>query len=112
MKIIKQIRDSKEEYRRQMARVNELLSDYQFVYKKISDYIWGFAGGTGKDMLQTQYDLIDLFEDGAAKGKHVLDVTGEDVASFCDGLIRDNMLWTVKLRERLNYKINKKLGHF
>lgn len=110
LKIIKQIQNRKKEYRRQMARVDALPEDYQFVYRKINDYIWGFAGGTGTDMLKTQYDLIDLFEDGAAQGKHVLDVTGEDVASFCDRLICTNTLWTDKLRGRLNYKINKKLG--
>lgn len=110
LNIIKQIRNSKDEYRKQMARVDSLPDDYQFVYRKINDYIWGFAGGMGTDMLKTQYDLIDLFEESAAQGKHVLDVTGDDVALFCDQLICDNLLWTDKLRKRLNYKINKKLG--
>jgi DNA-binding ferritin-like protein (Dps family) len=32
--------------------------------------------------------LLDLFETGAADGKRVLDITGEDVAAFCDELLR------------------------
>jgi len=34
--------------------------------------------------------LIELFEVGEADGKHVLKVTGDDVAEFCDELIRSS----------------------
>lgn len=108
--IIRKIRASKKEYYNQMKRVEALPEDYRFVYEKIVKYIWNFAGGTGFDMLKTQYDLIDLFESGAAEGKHVLEITGQDVAAFCDGLIRDNTLWTNRLRQKLNHKVNKKLN--
>lgn len=108
----KKISASKKEYREQIERVRALPEDYRFVYKKIGSYIWNFAGGTGMDMLKTQYDLIDLFEAGSAEGKHVLEITGTDVASFCDRLIQDNNLWTNRFRNRLNRKINKRLyGH-
>lgn len=109
MNIIKNIRESKKEYRRQMEKVKELPSDYQFVFKKIQNYMWGFAGGDGLDMLKTQYELIELFEISSSEGKHVLDVTGEDVAGFCDELIRDNRLWTDSVKRRINRKVNKKL---
>lgn len=106
---IKKIRESKREYSKNMARAAALPADYRFVYEKIVAYIWSFAGGTGMDMLKTQYDLIELFEEGAAQGKNVLDVTGTDAASFCDELIRENRLWTDGLRRRLNRKINRRL---
>ena len=106
---IKKIRESKREYSKNMARAAALPEDYRFVYEKIVVYIWSFAGGTGMDMLKTQYDLIELFEEGAAQGKNVLDVTGTDAASFCDELIRENRLWTDGLRRRLNRKINRRL---
>ena len=109
-RIISKIRASKREYYKQMERVKALPEDYRFVYEKILNYIWSFSGGTGFDMLKTQYDLIDLFESGAAEGRHVLEITGEDVAEFCDSLIRDNTLWTNRLRSKLNQKINKKLN--
>ena len=34
-----------------------------------------------------QYELIELFEAGAADGRQVLEITGEDVASFADELV-------------------------
>lgn len=108
--VIKKIIGDKKEYRKQMERVDALPEEYRFVYKKIQDYMWSLAGGTGLDMLKTQYDLIDLFEDSAAEGKHVLDVTGEDVAGFCDQLIQGNTLWTDGIGRRLNRKMNNKLG--
>lgn len=102
--------EEKRAWRRAMKRVATLPDDYRFVYEKIVAYIWSFAGGTGMDMLKTQYDLIELFEEGAAQGKNVLDVTGTDVASFCDELIRENRLWTDGPRRRLNRKINRRLS--
>lgn len=39
----------------------------------------------------------------------MLAVTGEDVAAFCDALIRDNTLWPDRLRRRLNRRVNKRL---
>ena len=53
-------------------------------------------------MLKTQQELIELFETSAADGKHVLEVTGEDVAGFCDEFIRDTKKWTDNYREKLN----------
>lgn len=105
--IIKKIIGDKKEYREQMARVEALPEDYRYVYNKIQSYMWSFSGGSGMDMLKTQYDIIDLFETGAAEGKHVLEVTGEDVADFCDELMRSNKLWTDGIRNRLNSKMNK-----
>lgn len=31
--------------------------------------------------------VLELFEEGAAAGKDVLEITGTDVAAFCDGLL-------------------------
>lgn len=108
--IIKRIQDDKKEYRDQMARIAALPEGYRFVFGKLQSYMWSFAGGDGFDMLKTQYDLIDLFEAGAAEGIHVLDVTGEDVAGFCEELIRGNKLWTDGIRKRLNRSMHRKFA--
>lgn len=73
----------------------------------MSDYIWSFAGGDGMDTLETQYKLIDLFSEAAADGLEVLDVTGKDVAGFCDELIRGNKSWLDSPRKRLNRSIGR-----
>ncbi len=107
---IKKISESKREYKQQMARVALLPKDYQFVFKKIQNHMWMFAAGAGYDMLKVHYDLIELFEEGAANGRHVLEITGEDVAAFCDELLRNATTYTENWRESLNRDILKELG--
>lgn len=101
---------SKREYKRHMARVDALPKDYQYVFKKIQTHMWMFAAGSGYDMLKIHYDLIELFEAGAAEGKQVLEITGEDVASFCEELLRSASTYTQNWREALNRDIQKKVG--
>lgn len=107
---IRKMIESKREYKQQMARVKALPEDYQYVFKKIQSHMWMFAAGSGYDMMKIHYDLIELFEAGAAEGKHVLEITGEDVASFCDELLRGARTYTEDWRETLNRDIQKKLG--
>lgn len=107
---IKKMIESKREYKQQMARVEALPKDYQYVFKKIQRHMWMFAAGSGYDMMKIHYGLIELFEAGAADGKHVLEITGEDVAAFCDDLLRNASTYTENWREALNRDILKKLG--
>ena len=93
-----------------MARVKTLPEDYQFVFDKMQKYMWSFAGGDGYDMLKTQYDLIELFEYSVAENIHVLEVTGQDVAGFCDELMRGNKLWIDSIRKKLNNDMKKQLN--
>lgn len=107
---IKKIIESKREYKQKMARVEALPKDYQYVFKKIQEHMWMFAAGAGYDMMKIHYGLIELFETGAADGKHVLEITGKDVAGFCDELMRSASTYTENWRESLNRDILKKLG--
>jgi DNA-binding ferritin-like protein (Dps family) len=107
---IKKIRASKREYKQHMERVKALPEDYQYVFKKIQSHMWKFAAGSGYDMMKIQYDLIELFEEGAAEGKCVLEVTGRDVAAFCDELLLNAKTYTADWREKLNHDILSKLG--
>lgn len=102
---IKKIILDKKEYKQQLARADELPEEYLFVFYKIHDYIWRYAGGDGSDMIVTQNKLIELFEESAAEGKNVLDVTGEDVVGFCDELLLDTKKWTDRYRRKLNKDI-------
>lgn len=104
---IKKLQAEKKEYRRHMERVRQLPEEYRFVFEKMQAYMWSFAGGDGRDMLKTQYELLELFEEGAARGKAVLDLTGKDVAGFCQQLIQGNRLWLDGRRERLNRQLEK-----
>lgn len=110
MELIKKILGDKKEYREQMARAEALPEDYRFVFEKIHGYMWRFAGGDGSEMLKTQNELIEFLEAGAADGKHVLDVTGKDIAGFCDEFLCDTKKWTDNFRNKLNRDMMNKLG--
>lgn len=108
--VFKKLVGDKREYRQMMARVQKLPEDYQFVFRKIQQYTWSFTGGDGMDMLKVHYDLIELFELGAADGKRVLEITGDDVAGFCDELLKNTKTYTEDWRVKLNRDVASKLG--
>lgn len=101
---------SKREYKQQMNRVHVLPEEYRYVFQKIQDHMWQFAAGSGYDMIEVQYGLIDLFEEGAANGKSVLEITGEDVAAFVDELLKNTRTYTEDWRIKLNREIRNKIG--
>ncbi|MCL2775057.1 MAG: DUF1048 domain-containing protein [Oscillospiraceae bacterium] len=105
---IKKIMEEKREYKKQVARIKALPEEYQYVFDKIQGYMFGLAGGSGYDIMKIHFELLDLFETAVAEGKHVLEVTGNNVAAFCDELLRNAQTWTENRREKLNSDIMKK----
>lgn len=104
----KHISQEKRVYKRMQARAKALPEDYVFVYRKIQHYMWTHAGGDGMGMIPIFTDLLDLFETGVADGKRVLEITGTDVAAFCDELLRNTKTWTADWHEALNRDIRRK----
>ena len=101
--------EGKKEWKALEARAKALPEEYRAVYDEIKNYVW--RGGAGvMDPSNLFKGLVELFEDGAAKGKHVSEVTGDDVAKFVDELIRNERTYADDLREKLNNAIAKKLG--
>lgn len=101
---------SKREYKQHMARVEAMPEEYRYVFKKIQSHMWMFAAGSGYDMMKLHYDLVELFEAGVADKKHVLEITGEDVAAFCDELLLSAQTYTETWRAQLNRDIQRKVG--
>ena len=98
---IQDIIEGKKEWRTHVARVKALPQDYRIVYKEIQKYFFKvgpveLAEGTG--LLS---GIVDLFEGGVAQGKSVLEVTGRDVAAFCDDLIKDPKTYADIYQENL-----------
>lgn len=102
---------SKREYKQQMERIKALPRDYQYVLKKIQTHMWQFVAGAGYDMMETQCSLIDLFEEGTANGKCVLEITGDDVAAFVDELLKNTRTYTEDWKTKLNNEIKNKIGY-
>lgn len=87
---IQDIIEGKKEWRAHMARVKALPQDYQIVYKEIQKYLFKVGPVELTEGTGLLSGIVDLFEEGAAMGKGVLEVTGRDAAAFCDDLIKDS----------------------
>ena len=107
---IKKVTGDKKAWRAMEARANALPQDYRFVYHSIQHYMWGHASGDGMDMLPVFCDLLEMFETGAAEGRQVLGITGEDVAGFCDELLSNTRTWDTNRHDALNRDIKKELA--
>ena len=90
-----------------MARVKALPQDYQIVYKEIQRYLFHVGPVELTDGTDLLSGIVDLFEEGAAMGKGVLEVTGRDVAAFCDDLIGDSKTFSDSLQESVDQEVQK-----
>lgn len=109
---IQDIIEGKKEWRVHMGRVRALPQEYQIVYREMQKYLFKvgpveLTEGTG---LLT--GIVDLFEEGAAMGKGVLEVTGSDVAAFCDDLIKDSRTYADVYQESVNQEVSRAMKKF
>lgn len=85
---IQDIIEGKKKWQAHVARVKALPQDYQIVYQEIQRYL--FSGGAGKLTDETVFSgIVDLFEKGVALGKGVLEMTGSNVATFCEEIVHN-----------------------
>ncbi|MFC4778997.1 DUF1048 domain-containing protein [Paenibacillus sp. GCM10023252] len=87
---IQDIMNGKKEWRAHVARVKGLPQDYRIVYKEIQNYLFKVGPVELTDGSSLLSGIVDLFEEGANMGRGVLEVTGTDVAAFCDDLIKNS----------------------
>ncbi|WP_181349253.1 DUF1048 domain-containing protein [Thalassobacillus sp. CUG 92003] len=106
-KIIGNLND-KREWKAMEARAQSLPSEYHNAYKAIQKYMWTIGGLTDwRSMSRIFNGILDLFEEGAAEDKKVTELTGDDVAAFCDELVKDEKTWQDKYRIKLNDTIGR-----
>ncbi|MGN9846549.1 DUF1048 domain-containing protein [Nonomuraea sp. H19] len=100
---IQDIIEGKKQWRAHMARVKALPPDYQIVYKEIQRYFFkvGPVGLTDGSLLS---GIVDFFEEGVAAGKGVLELLGNDVAAFCDDLVKDSRTYADIYQESIRSK--------
>jgi DNA-binding ferritin-like protein (Dps family) len=106
---IQDIIKGKKEWRAHVARVKALPQDYQFVYKEIQKYFFKVGPVELTEGMGLLSGIVDLFEEGAALGKGVLEVTGNDVAAFCDDLIKDSKTYADMYQESIDDAVNKSI---
>ncbi len=99
--------DEKKEWRELQRRVKKLPEDYALAYAEIQRYIFKTSG---IETIKPLESLVDLFEEGAADKRGVLDITGTDVAAFADELTRGERGYFEKCRTKLNRDLAMKLA--
>ncbi len=113
-KIIRTLRDwryQKQIYRECKRRAKLLPRDFETVYDVASGYMLNFSTSES-GVICLLPELLDLLETAAAEGRDVLEVVGNDVMAFCDGMLEgiSAQTWTGKMRAKMNESIHKKLG--
>ncbi|GAA0712175.1 DUF1048 domain-containing protein [Dactylosporangium roseum] len=100
---IQDIIEGKKQWRAHVARVKALPPDYQIVYKEMQKYLFkvGPVDLAGGGLLP---GIVDFFEEGVAAGKGVLALIGNDVAAFCDDLIKDSRTYADVYQESISAK--------
>lgn len=104
---IKDVIKGKKEWRAHVARVKELPKDYQIVYKEIEKYILKVGPVDLSEGMELLSGIVGFFEEGVSFGKGALEVTGDDVGSFCDELIRDSKTYVDIYEESVNKEVYK-----
>lgn len=97
--------NEKKRYRENEKRAKALPAEYAQAYSDIKHYLWNTSGIL---TIEPLVSLVDMLEEAAANGKHVVDITGPDVAAFADELVRDESSYKDQQRKKLNDKLNKK----
>jgi DNA-binding ferritin-like protein (Dps family) len=85
--VLSKLIGDRKQWKRMEARANALPRDYRIVYGNMKSYLWRFTAGDGMDIVAILADVLADFEAAAAEGKGALEVTGDDVAAYCDALL-------------------------
>src|SRR5512133_3650465 len=104
---IQDIIEGKKKWQAHVTRDKALPQDYQIDYKGIQKYLFKVGPVELTEGTGLLSGIIDLFEEGAALGKGVLEVTGRDVAAFCDDLIKDSKTYADIYQGSVDQEVNK-----
>jgi DNA-binding ferritin-like protein (Dps family) len=98
---IRDIIEGKKQWRTHVARVKALPPDYRIVYQEMQKYLFK-VGPVDLHDGPLLPGIVDFFEEGAATGKGVLELIGNDVAAFCDDLIKDSRTYADAYQESVS----------
>ncbi|MEU4448361.1 DUF1048 domain-containing protein [Actinosynnema sp. NPDC050801] len=100
---IQDIIEGKKQWRAHVARVKALPPDYRVVYEEMQRYFFK-VGPVDLHDGPLLPGIVDFFEQGAAAGKGVLELVGDDVAAFCDDLVKDSRTYADVYQESIGGK--------
>jgi DNA-binding ferritin-like protein (Dps family) len=119
---LKKMIQEKAEYKAYRKLIETLPEDYQFVSTEIEKYLFNVVGDAA--IMPVLMDTIESFAIIAQNGRSVFSITGNNVGSFCDNLVKKSNIktlaerqnnryievWNEEQREKLNKKIQKRFG--
>ncbi|MFD7964655.1 DUF1048 domain-containing protein [Streptomyces zaomyceticus] len=97
---IQDIVEGKKQWRAHKARVKALPPDYRIVYEEMQKYFFK-VGPIDLPDGPLLPGIVDCFEEGVASGKGVLELIGNDVAAFCDDLVKDTRTYADVYQESI-----------
>jgi len=103
----KDTKTDKTAWRDYRARVEALPEGYRFVMEQIQKFLFSVAmDAQSVTVLQA---ILELFEEGVAAGRPVLEVTGDDVAGFARDVMTaiQAQTWAGKMGQQLNDRVAK-----
>ncbi len=107
-KSIKKMVNEKCAYKKMKQRAAALSEDYCYVFSKIESYMWNNC--IDSSMLYVIIGILELFENGERDGLSVSEIVGDDVAAFCDDILKEQgKTWMDKWRDKLNSDVREKL---
>jgi DNA-binding ferritin-like protein (Dps family) len=100
----------KAEYKAYLKLLKSLPEDYQFMAKEMEKYMFSFV--VDENVMTVLMNIAEAFAVAATDERNVFSVTGKDIGSFCNDIIKKQKLKTYEelQREKLNKNINKKFG--
>jgi len=93
-------------------RAQQLPSDYQTAWHTLNQQIWSYTDFSGRNLYPILEGVLGLFEESAAEGMPVADVTGANLAQFVADIAAAQGAkdYRGKLREQLNRAVALHFG--
>lgn len=101
--------EQKRRYRQYKVRTRQLPAKYRTALEALERYLMHAGpGGDGANAMSMFEDLLDLFEQSAAKGTPIREIVGEDPVEFLEEFVQNypDGQWRIRERERLINAIN------
>jgi DNA-binding ferritin-like protein (Dps family) len=84
-----------------------LPADHRAAWGQIKVRVSPHSGFTGRNLTPILDGVLGLFEETAADGQSVHEVLGDDVAAFCDDLVKDSRTHAYSYQEPISGKPGK-----
>ncbi len=106
---IREIMERKRAWQAHQKRVKTLPKDYQIVYGEMQKYLFKVGPVDQEEGTNLLTGIVDLFEEGAASGKSVLEVIGNEPAAFCDDLLGETKTYADLCQETVESSVKQAL---